>query len=176
MMLISGFEKQTISTLILIAVVLVVRYIAASLVRKYSVVSQVLENRANLIIKYISVFMTAVTGIALFLIWGVDAQNIFATVTGIMTLIGVALFAQWSVLSNITSGIILLFSFPFKIGDSISIHDKDFPIEGEIMDIRAFYTLMRTSAGEIISYPNNLLLQKGVTIVKPPHQPVEFTD
>jgi hypothetical protein len=28
----------------------------------------------------------------------------------------VYMFAQWSILSNITSGIILFFSFPFKIG------------------------------------------------------------
>ena len=44
---------------------------------------------------------------------------------------GVAMFAQWSILSNITSGIILFFSFPFKIGDLILIHDKDFPIEAD---------------------------------------------
>ena len=176
MRFIKGFEQQAIATLILFAVVLILRYLAVSLVRRYSPLSQVLEFRANLVIKYISIFITVVTGISLFLIWGVDAQNIFATVTGIMTLIGVALFAQWSVLSNITSGIILLFSFPFKIGDTIRIHDKDYPIEAEIEDIRAFYTLLRTSDGEVISYPNNILLQKGVSIVQPDTEPREFTD
>ncbi len=176
MLFINGFEKQAVSTAVLLVVVLTLRYVAVSLVRRYSAISQVLEFRANLVIKYISIFVTVVTGLALFVIWGVDAANIFATVTGIMTLIGVALFAQWSVLSNITSGVILLFSFPFKIGDTIRIHDKDFPIEAEIEDIRAFHTLLRTSEGEIISYPNNLLLQKGVTIVQPTLEPREFTD
>ncbi len=176
MLFIKGFEQQAIATAILLAVVIALRYLSASLVRRYSAISQVLEFRANLVIKYISIFITVVTGLALFVIWGVDAANIFATVTGIMTLIGVALFAQWSVLSNITSGVILLFSFPFKIGDTIRIHDKDFPIEAEIEDIRAFHTLLRTAEGEMISYPNNLLLQKGVSIVQPTPPAREFTD
>jgi hypothetical protein len=30
------------------------------------------------------------------------------------------------ILSNITSGVILF--FPFKMGDTIKIHDKDFPM------------------------------------------------
>jgi hypothetical protein len=60
---------------------------------------------------------------------------------------GVAMFAQWSILSNITSGIILFF-FPFKIGDVIRIHDKDFPIEAEIEDIRAFHVALKTKDGE----------------------------
>ncbi len=71
---------------------------------------------------------------------------------------------------------ILLFSFPFKIGDSIRIHDKDYPLEGEIEDIRAFYTLLKTTSGEIISYPNNLLLQKGISIAVKTIDEKEFTD
>jgi small-conductance mechanosensitive channel len=63
------------------------------------------------------------------------------------------MFAQWSILSNITSGI-LFFSFPFKI-DIIRIHDKDFPIVAEIEDIRAFHVALKTKEGEMIIYPNN---------------------
>jgi small-conductance mechanosensitive channel len=59
------------------------------------------------------------------------------------------MFAQWSILSNITSGVIL-FSFPFKIGDIIKIHDKDFPITAEIEDILAFHVSLRTADGEMI--------------------------
>ncbi|MCB9034507.1 MAG: hypothetical protein H6553_11770 [Chitinophagales bacterium] len=33
-------------------------------------------------------------------------------------------FAQWSVLSNITSGIIMYFNHPLGIGDNILIEDK----------------------------------------------------
>jgi small-conductance mechanosensitive channel len=71
-------------------------------------------------------------------------------------------------LSNITSGIILFFYFPFKIGDVILIHDKDFPIEAEIEDIRVFYVYLKAKNDEMIVYPNNLLLQKGISIIKNP--------
>ena len=86
-------------------------------------------------------------------------------VTSILTVIGVAFFAQWSILSNITAGIIVFFSSPFRIGDTIKILDKDYPIEAKIVDIKSFYTLLKTAEGEQISLPNNLLLQKGIVIV-----------
>ena len=58
----------------------------------------------------------------------------------------------------------LFFFFPFRIGDTIKIHDKDFPIEAEIEDINAFHVLLVTAEGEKITYPNNLLLQKGISV------------
>ena len=36
-----------------------------------------------------------------------------------------------------------LFSYPFKIGDKIKIHDKEYPVEGEIEDIKAFYIILK---------------------------------
>lgn len=104
--------------------------------------------------------------IALIIIWGVQTKDIFIALSSFTTVVGVAMFAQWSILSNITSGIILFFSFPFKIGDIIRIHDKDFSIEAEIEDIHAFHVYLRTKEGEMITYPNNLLLQKGISIIK----------
>ena len=86
------------------------------------------------------------------------------------------MFAQWSILSNVTAGIILFFNFPFKIGDVIHIHDKDFPVEGEIIDITAFHALLKTKSGERVTYPNNLLMQKGITIVRQHSEDREFMD
>lgn len=92
------------------------------------------------------------------------------------TIVGVAAFAQWSLLSNITAGIILFFSFPFKIGDHIKILDKDFPISGEIIDIKAFYILIKTDENETVTYPNNLLMQKGISVLNNHSEEKEFTD
>jgi small-conductance mechanosensitive channel len=86
--------------------------------------------------------------------------------SSVFAVIGVALFAIWSILSNITSGVILFFSFPYKIGDKIKIHDKDLPIEAIIEDIKAFHLHLRTLEGELITYPNNLILQKAVSLVE----------
>jgi len=173
---IEQYARQITSTIILLVTVIFVRYFSTKAVRKYSIISEVLDHRANLIIKYISVLLTVISLIAIIVIWGVDTDSIITTLSAVITVIGVALFAQWSILSNITSGMILLFSFPFKIGDIIRIHDKDFPIEAEIEDIRTFHTLLKTKDGELITYPNNLLLQKGISIVRNWREPQEFTD
>ena len=98
-------------------------------------------------------------------VWGVERKQAFLVISSIFTVIGVAMFAQWSILSNITAGIIIFFSFPFRIGDKIKILDKDVPIEAEIIDIRLLYTLLKTDSGERISYPNNQFLQKGTAII-----------
>lgn len=170
------YLEETIVTGILILATITLRYISAKMVNRYAKSSEILEHRKNLIIKYNSIFITVLFLTGLFITWGVQTQDVFLTISSVITVVGVALFAQWSILSNITSGIILLFSFPFKIGDTIRIHDKDFPIEAEIEDIRAFHILLKTKEGEFISYPNNLMLQKGISIITRTFEDKEFTD
>lgn len=60
----------------------------------------------------------------------------------------------------------MFFTFPYKVGDKIEIMDKDFPIEAIIEDIRAFQLHLRLDNGNLVTYPNNLMLQKPVTLVK----------
>ena len=173
---IEGYFQESVATVILLVLALLLRMLSARLIKRYAKVSEILEHRTNLVIKYTSIFISFLTMVGLIIIWGVKTENIITTFSAAITVIGVAFVAQWSVLSNITSGIILLFSFPFKIGDIIRIHDKDFPIEAEIEDIRTFHTLLKTKEGEMITYPNNLLLQKGISIVRNYYEEKEFTD
>jgi small-conductance mechanosensitive channel len=171
-----NFTKEVIGTGILFILVVSLRIIVAKLVRRFAKSSHIIEHRTNLVIKYIHLLITILALISLIIIWGVQTKDIIITVSSITTVVGVAMFAQWSILSNITSGIILFFSFPFKIGDVIRIHDKDFPIEAEIEDIRAFHVSLITKEGETIIYPNNLLFQKGISILKIHFDDQEFFD
>ena len=170
------FTQELIGTGILTIVFIVLRIITTKLVKRFAKSSQTLEHRTNLVIKYIHLLINILVVIALIIIWGVQTKDIFITLSSITTVVGVAMVAQWSILSNITSGIILFFSFPFKIGDIIRIHDKDFPIEAEIEDISAFHVNLNTKEGERIIYPNNLLLQKGISILDSHFEDKEFTD
>ena len=170
------YFKEVVSTTILLLVVLLLRYISKLVVTRYAKKIEILEHRKNLILKYNNIFIFILFSICIFVIWGVNTDDLFITISSIATVIGVAFFAQWSILSNITSGIIILFSYPFKIGDTIRIHDKDFPIEAELEYISTFYILLKTKEGEIITYPNNLLLQKGISIIINNHEEREFTD
>lgn len=175
----SFFQENTpkiVSTIILLVCVTIIRFIITALIKRYAKHAEINEHRAILVSKYISIVIMAMTLAGVFMIWGVRTNDIYIAFTSVITIIGVAFFAQWSILSNITAGIILFFSFPFKIGDTIRIHDKDFPLEGEIDDIKAFHTYLRTKDGELVTYPNNLLLQKGVSIVNMPREDQEFMD
>lgn len=166
MAFINDYTAEIINTGILIFLVISLRIIVSKLVRRYAKTTEIIEHRTNLVLKYIHLLINILAMFALIIIWGVQTKDIFIALSSITTVVGVAMFAQWSILSNITSGIILFFSFPFKIGDIIRIHDKDFPIQAEIEDIRAFHVYLKTKDGEMITYPNNLLLQKGISIMK----------
>lgn len=173
---IKDFTKELIATGILLILVVFARLIVSKLVRSFAKRSQTIDKRTRLVLKYIHLLMNSIALVALIIIWGVQTKDIFFVLSSFTTIVGVAMFANWSILSNITSGIILFFSFPYKIGDYIFIHDKDFPIEAEIEDIGAFHVYLKTEKGEIIVYPNNLMLQIGITILKHPNEEKEFTD
>jgi small-conductance mechanosensitive channel len=170
------FYTELIESIIVIALAVVLRYIARKVVMNFAKKNHNLEQRANLVIKYIHILINSISVVAFIVIWGVDQKDILLTLSSITTVIGVAMFAQWSILSNITSGVILFFFFPFKIGNKIKIHDKDFPVTGEITNISAFHITLKSDEYEEMTYPNNLLLQKGISIINDNFEHQEFTD
>lgn len=175
--MLQSFWAEILATLITLAIIVLVRVLAAKAITEYAKHSQLLAHRANLAIRYTNVFLTVLFFVVVFAIWGVNSDDLFVTFTSLLTILGVAFFAQWSILSNITSGIILLFSLPFKIGDTVKILDKDYPIEAEIEDIKAFHTYLRTKSGEIITIPNTVMMQKGISVINDPTaENQEFTD
>lgn len=93
-------------------------------------------------------------------VWGFDFNWLLAISSGILTITGVALFANWSVLSNITAFVILLIHENFKRGNFIRIVDADNYVEGVIAEINIFNTILNTAQGETISYPNNLIIAR----------------
>ena len=163
---ISEFYPEIIATILAIILTSIIKYGSKRIIKKITEVSEKAENRRRIITKYIDWMIYTLFIIALLGIWGIDTKNVVTYITSILAFIGVALFAQWSVLSNITAGIVMFFSFPYKIGDTIKIEDKDFPIEAQIEDIKAFHTILITTDGKKVTYPNNLFLQKAVIIIK----------
>lgn len=96
------------------------------------------------------------------LILGLGYSEISVFLSSIFAVVGVALFAQWSILSNVTASMIIFFSFPYKVNDRIRILDKDDDMRGIIVEITAFHVILRRDDGNLLSYPNSLILQKAV--------------
>jgi small-conductance mechanosensitive channel len=102
----------------------------------------------------------------LLFIWGFDFKWLLAMSSGIIALTGVALFASWSILSNITAFFILLVHQSYKRGTFIRIIEADNYVEGFISDINIFNTKLISDNREYIIYPNNLLIARP-TIINP---------
>lgn len=160
------FRAQIIQSAVALGILLLIRIIISYSVSRFSERKNKVKKRANLIMKYVDAFLVIIALVVGILIWGIKVKDIGVIASSIFAIIGVAFFAQWSILSNLTSGVIIFFTYPYKIGDRIKIHDKDFPIIAIIEDIRAFHLTLRTDDGGLHTYPNSLVLQKGITLVE----------
>jgi len=98
--------------------------------------------------------------IFLMVVWGVEQSELLIFLSTILTILGVAFFAQWSIISNITSTLIIFFNHPIKIGDHLTIMDKDFQIEGRLSDIGIFFIILKTKDDKKITIPSNVFMQK----------------
>ena len=92
--------------------------------------------------------------------WGIDFSGLLVISTSLITLTGVAFFASWSLLSNITAYFLLLFQTSFRRGNFIRVLDADNYVEGFISEINLFNTKLITEDREIIVYPNNLIFTR----------------
>lgn len=160
------YQHQIIYTIVTVLVLWIFRYILTKAAGRVGHNSEIHVTRIKLMFKYINILVILVAAFLLALAWGVGVGELALLFSSVFAVLGVALFGIWSILSNITAGIILFFSFPYKIGSRIKIHDKDMPVEAVIEDIKAFHLHLRTLEGELITYPNNLILQKAVSLIE----------
>ena len=160
------YSTEALQSIILIIVLLILRYLIVLSVRKIGRKSGINEARIELINRYVTATFVMIALLIGAFIFGAQFDDLALIFSSVFAVIGIGLFAIWSILSNITSGIIMFFNFPYKVGDKIEIHDKDFPIKAIIEDIAAFQLHLRLDNGDLVTYPNNLILQKPVTLIQ----------
>lgn len=96
------------------------------------------------------------------LVAGIGYGELSVFLSSVFAVIGIALFATWSILSNLTASLIIFFAFPYRVGHRIKVVDKDEDIQGVIQSIEPFHVLILRDRGDVVTYPNNLILQKAV--------------
>ena len=158
------YLPQIIASAIIIVLLPLTRYIVRKLVEQSGRIMQMPDIRILQVKHVFSLIVNIIFIIALAIVWGVKTENLVLALSSIFAVIGVAFFAQWSILSNLTAGILMFFTAPYRIGARIQILDKDIPIDAVIEDIQSFYTHVRTPENELIAIPNSLFLQKAVAI------------
>jgi small-conductance mechanosensitive channel len=133
----------------------IVKYIDATIAK-----SLMQKTRGKVIKKTIKIILLLLFSTFVLIVWGVDQSELAVFIGSVLTVIGIALFAQWSILSNITSGVILFFNHSVNLDDTITIMDKDYAIEGRVSDIGLFFVILKTTEGEEITIPSNVFMQK----------------
>ncbi len=109
---------------------------------------QVSENRVLDVAHVFHFLLGCATLLVLAGVWGLDFSRLVVLASSFFAVLGVAMVAQWSILSNITASITIFFAFPYKIGDRIRILDKDDSVTGVITEIGLFYVRVRDDNGD----------------------------
>ena len=154
---------RIIETIIIIIIYLIIKGIASKVVQKTLSEKFIQESRGIIIRNVINLILTLVCIIFISLIWGVNQADLAVFIGSVLTVVGVAFFAQWSLLSNITSSIIIFFNHPVKINDTIIILEgKDYGIEGKVITIGLFFVTLQTKESGEITLPNNVFILKSI--------------
>ncbi|WP_262500870.1 mechanosensitive ion channel family protein [Pseudohalioglobus sediminis] len=152
--------KFLITLSVVIAYFLMLGFVART-IEKIGANKSVNTYRIKYISKTLNLSITAFFLIVLLMLLGIEYSQLSVFLSSMFAVIGVALFAQWSILSNITASLIIFFSFPYRVGDAVKVVDKDDDISGVIEEITLFHVLIRQGEN-LITYPNTLILQKAV--------------
>ena len=120
------------------------------------------EVRITYVSKMLNLGFTAVFILLVCLVLGIGYGQLAIFFSSVFAVVGIALFAQWSILSNITASLIIFFGFPYRVGDWVKVVDKDDEILGQIIEISTFHVIIQRLSGDVVTYPNSLILQKAV--------------
>lgn len=155
---------KILETVIAIIVYIILRVVADKSIDKTVASKYILKTRGKIIKKAVNLILLVTVFIFILVVWGVDQTELVVFFGSLLAILGIALFAQWSILSNITAGIILFFNHSVKLDDTIIVIDKDYEVEGRVSDIGLFFVILKTKEGDQVSIPNNVFIQKMIKL------------
>ncbi len=162
----SELEIQIIETIILGVLLIAIKILTQKSINKFLSRFDFDLKRKRITQRIINLFLTILALIILAGIWNIKRSELIVFLTSVITVLGIAFFAQWSILSNITSSLILFFNHPLKIGQNVRVLEKDYDVEGQLIDISFFFMYVRDKEGNTITIPTSVVLQKTIVSKK----------
>ena len=153
-------ENQLLLTFGLLIVTVIIKLVSRKSVNRFLNRFDFDTKRKRIVHRIINLFLFIFVTVSLISIWNIDQKDLIVFLTSVVTVLGIAFFAQWSILSNITSSLILFFNHPLKIGQNIRVLDKEYDVEGKLIDISFFFIYIRNEEGYLITIPTSVALQK----------------
>ena len=114
------------------------------------------ESRISFTISIIDVLLKIVVIFLTLSVLNVDTTSLLAIVSTCGVAIGLALKDS---LSNIASGIIIMYNSPFKQGDYIDVNNN----QGSVLNINLFTTTLKSVDNKKIIMPNSMVLNNSLT-------------
>ncbi|HRT12548.1 MAG TPA: mechanosensitive ion channel family protein [Methanoculleus sp.] len=147
-------ESLLFFTLILVIGVLIARIVSINVRRALS--ERLPVNERELLTKLVYYGIVILAFLAALPQLNVDLSGLLVAggIAGIV--IG---FASQSVISNLISGLFLMFERPIQIGDNINVSD----VTGSVEDIRVLSTVIKTFDGIYIRIPNEKVFTSNIT-------------
>lgn len=102
--------EHNIFLFVVIATVLLIK-ISDYIIKRTGERKRVIQKRIYYVSKFSHFIIYFLSLIAFAIVWNVQLGGITVLASSVFAVIGVALFAQWSILSNLTSSIIIFFNF-----------------------------------------------------------------
>ena len=155
-------EIKAILSVVCIAIFVLIRRSANTFISRRSQQNEFSQSRTTNVKNLVFTALFILCLLALGTIWEITIQGLAVYFASFFAIVGVAFFAAWSALSNVTAAIILFFNFPIRVGYRVRIQDGDNSAEGTIVNISLFNIQIQRVDGNVIYYPNNLALQKPI--------------
>jgi small-conductance mechanosensitive channel len=153
------YDDVTVYDMIVFAIILGIAYMIARVLRsnirrmlKDKVAKDIL-NITEKVVYYGAILIGVVSGLPLI---GVNLTGLLVAGGVVGLVVG---FASQSVVSNLISGLFLVFERPVKIGDQVKVGE----ISGVVWDIRILSTIIRTFEGEYVRMPNETVFSSEIT-------------
>ncbi|MFO0414048.1 MAG: mechanosensitive ion channel domain-containing protein [Bacteroidota bacterium] len=160
-----AYKIQIIETIITLLISVVIKFSFRYFVRLTIIDSYFKNAERKDVLKLINLLLLVIVCLVIVSIWSVKQESLLIFVSSLLTVFGVALFAEMSILSNITACLILFFHHPIKVGDTISITHEGNHIEGELTDITYFFVFIKTSNRGLLTVPNAALLKSSFLVI-----------
>lgn len=151
---------QIIETVVVLVLYVLLKVLIHRYIDRIDASSPNKKKRSKIVKKSLNVTILLVFLLIILSIWGVNQSELAVFIGSVLTVLGIALFAQWSILSNVTSGIIIFFNHSIELEDNITVIDKDYEIDGRVSDIGLFFVVLKNDRNERIDIPNSVFLNK----------------
>jgi small-conductance mechanosensitive channel len=121
--------------------------------------------RAELLLKII---LALVLMCLVLVFWGIELRGLLVLGSSLFAMLGVALFAAWSLLSNLTAFLLMFIQNDCRVGFWVRIIDGGNSIEGQIVEMGLMNVVLEHIDGHRVIYPNNLFVTRPVMVLSNP--------